>query len=142
MALEGGRSRSNKRGHDEDESSWSDSGSEDSILGQSSYNNKSHLSKSNKKPHQHLQAQHGNQHLSQRQQEATAAVLTSNDTNLNDYPLEQGSGTPPGEPLPEGSEKILDSLREIEEMLAKKQGEQSQQKQEQQQQQEQQEGTV
>ena len=103
------RSRSNKRGHDEDESSWSDSGSEDSILGQASY--KSHASKVSKTRHP---------------QAATTTMAMDNATS-EDTP-DQGSGTPPGEPpLPEDKErheKLLDKLKQIEDMLSKnKQGE-------------------
>ena len=97
------RSRSTKRGHDEDESSWSDSGSEDSILGQATYGNKNHQSKTSK------------------QQQATT------DNTTSDEPLEQGSGTPPGEPLPEDRERqemLLNKLKEIEDLMAKKKGEQ------------------
>lgn len=124
------RSRSNKRGHDEDESSWSDSGSEDSILGQASYSNKSHTNKSSKRlHHQNMPPQHQlHHHPSQRNQETpTPAML--DDTNSNDNPLDQGSGTPPGEPLPEDKERqemLLNKLKEIEDLMAKKKGEQEQ----------------
>lgn len=94
------RSRSNKRGHDEDESSWSDSGSEDSILGQATYG-KSQTTKASKQ-----------QHI---------------DNPSTDEPLDQGSGTPPGEPLPEDRERqemLLNKLKEIEDLMAKKKGEQ------------------
>lgn len=95
------RSRSNKRGHDEDESSWSDSGSEDSILGQANYSSKSHASKISKQQ--------------------------PPDNLAPDEPLDQGSGTPPGEPLPEDRERqemLLNKLKEIEDLMAKKKGEQ------------------
>lgn len=95
------RSRSNKRGHDEDESSWSDSGSEDSILGQANYSNKSHANKISKQQ--------------------------PPDNLTSDEPLDQGSGTPPGEPLPEDRERqemLLNKLKEIEDLMAKKKGEQ------------------
>lgn len=96
------RSRSNKRGHDEDESSWSDSGSEDSILGQANYGSRGHASKAAKQP-------------------PTTENVTSEE------PLDQGSGTPPGEPLPEDRERqemLLNKLKEIEDLMAKKKGEQ------------------
>lgn len=98
------RSRTNKRGHDEDESSWSDSGSEDSILGQANYSNKCHATKASK----------------QQQQQPT-------ENAASDEPLDQGSGTPPGEPLPEDRERqeiLLNKLKEIEDLMAKKKGEQ------------------
>ena len=101
------RSRSNKRGHDEDESSWSDSGSEDSILGQANYNNKSYTSKTSSSKQ------------SQKQQ--------ASENLAPDEPLDQGSGTPPGEPLPEDRERqemLLSKLKEIEDLMAKKKGEQ------------------
>lgn len=98
------RSRSNKRGHDEDESSWSDSGSEDSILGQANYRSSNtlhaNLSKTGKQP---------------------------TETTTSDEPLEQGSGTPPGEPLPEDRERqemLLNKLKEVEDLMARKKGEQ------------------
>lgn len=107
------RSRSNKRGHDEDESSWSDSGSDDSILGQANYgSNRSHVTKSSKHHHQQQQEQ--------QQQPAT-------DNIGPDEPPDQGSGTPPGEPLPEDGERhemLLNKLKEIEDLMAKKKGEQ------------------
>jgi len=129
MAIVGKRSGSNKRAHDEDESSWSDSGSDDSILAQASYSNKNHAHKSSKKlHHHHIPAQHPPQHhQNQRPQEtSTTAPLDHND-NSNDNPLDQGSGTPPGEPLPEDKERqemLLNKLREIEDLMAKKKGEQ------------------
>lgn len=105
------RPRSNKRGHDEDESSWSDSGSDDSILGQANYgSNRSHVTKASKHHHQ------------QQQQQQPAA-----DNIGSDEPPDQGSGTPPGEPLPEDRERqemLLNKLKEIEDLMAKKKGEQ------------------
>lgn len=95
------RSRSNKRGHDEDESSWSDSGSEDSILGSSNVVHGGGASKAGK----HQQAEN----------------------STSDEPPDQGSGTPPGEPLPEDRERqemLLNKLKEIEDLMAKKKGEQ------------------
>lgn len=87
------RRRSNKRGHDEDESSWSDSGSEDSILGQASY--KSHPTKVSKQQ--------------------------PPENPTSEEPIDQGgSGTPPGEPLHEDRERqamLLNKLKEIEETL-------------------------
>lgn len=107
------RSRSNKRGHDEDESSWSDSGSDDSILGQANYgSNRSHVTKASKHHHQQQQ---------QSQQQPASDNIGS------DEPPDQGSGTPPGEPLPEDRERqemLLNKLKEIEDLMAKKKGEQ------------------
>lgn len=104
------RSRSNKRGHDEDESSWSDSGSEDSILGQAS-TSKSLANKVSKKQHQQRPISHP----------------AAEDASPKD-PLDQGgSGTPPGEPLQEDRERqemLLNKLKEIEDLMAKKKGEQ------------------
>lgn len=102
--------RSNKRGHDEDESSWSDSGSEDSILGQAS-SSKSLANKVSKKQH----------HQRQPIQAATESTSPKD-------PVDQGgSGTPPGEPLPEDRERqemLLNKLKEIEDLMKKKKGEQ------------------
>lgn len=106
------RSRSTKRGHDEDESSWSDSGSEDSILGQANNYSKN---KSSKMQAQQQQQQH------QQQQQAPPDNLNS------DVTPDQGSGTPTGEPLPEDKERqemLLNKLKEIEDLMAKKKGEQ------------------
>ena len=101
------RSRSNKRGHDEDESSWSDSGSEDSILGQTNSSNKSSANKGKK----YQRAAHGQLGESSPKEQADQG----------------GSGTPPGEPLPEDRERqemLLNKLKEIEDLMAKKKGEQ------------------
>lgn len=112
------RSRSNKRGHDEDESSWSDSGSDDSILNplsQANYSSKSRPSKISKQPP---------------------------DNMTSDEPLDQGTGTPPGEPSPEvrlrispeereRQEMLLNKLEEIEVLMAKKKKEAEQEEAEQ-----------
>lgn len=102
------RSRSNKRGHEEDESSWSDSGSEDSILGQASSNNKNPANKTSKKHHR-------------------IAQVEAEDSSPREPADQGGSGTPPGEPLPEDRERqemLLNKLKEIEDLMAKKKGEQ------------------
>lgn len=102
-------SRSNKRGHDEDESSWSDSGSEDSILGQASSSKKGSANKVSKKHHHRI------------------AQVEAEETSPKELVDQGGSGTPPGEPLPEDRERqemLLNKLKEIEDLMAKKKGEQ------------------
>lgn len=127
------RSRSNKRGHDEDESSWSDSGSEDSILGQASYD-KSHQSKMAKRHHQLEQQQQ--QQLPQNQPQQVAPPT---DSVSPGNPLDEGSGTPIADTLNENTsrqesvdentsrhgspeedsrkEALLNKLKEIEDMM-------------------------
>lgn len=82
------RTRSTKRRLDEDESSWSDSGSEDSFLGQGNY------SKSADKTNQ---------------------PISESDN--------RGTGTPPGEPLDDNEQPLLKKLKEVEELIKKKEEE-------------------
>lgn len=109
------RSRSTRLGHDEDESSWSDSGSEDSILGQANkYHHHYH--------HHHHPGKTSGKRTSELANDNTASGSPGHD------PIDLGgSGTPPGEPLTEDRERqemLLNELKEIEDLMAKKKGEQ------------------
>lgn len=125
------RSRSSKMGHDEDESSWSDSGSDDSILVQS---NKYHHNHHN---HHHHSGGKGSAGLdctvtgagsssssTSKRPKSDPLMPASTDQELPDL---GGSGTPPGEPSPEDrdrQEMLLNKLKEIEDAMAKKKSEQ------------------